>query len=30
MNALAFVLAWAVEGSDPYPLADGPYVCDTA
>jgi hypothetical protein len=29
VNALAFVFAWAVEGSDPYPPAEGPYVCDT-
>jgi hypothetical protein len=30
VNALAFVFAWALEGSDPYPPAEGPYVCDTA
>ena len=30
MNALAFVFAWALEGSDPYPPTEGPYVCDTA
>ena len=28
MNALAFVFAWAVEGGDPYPPAEGPYVCE--
>jgi predicted Zn-dependent protease len=28
VNALAFVFAWALEGSDPYPPAEGPYVCD--
>ena len=28
MNALAFVFAWALEGSDPYPPGEGPYVCD--
>ena len=27
VNALAFVFAWALEGSDPYPPAEGPYVC---
>ena len=30
VNALAFVFAWALEGSDTYPPAEGPYVCDTA
>ena len=30
VNALAFVFAWALEGGDPYPPAEGPYVCDTA
>jgi hypothetical protein len=28
VNALAFVFAWALEGSDPYPPAEGPYVCE--
>ena len=30
VNALAFVFAWALEGSDPYPPGEGPYVCDPA
>ena len=30
VNALAFVFSWALEGSDPYPPAEGPYVPDTA
>ncbi len=25
-----YYFAWALEGSDPYPPAEGPYVCDTA
>ena len=28
VNALAFVFAWALEGSDLYPPGEGPYVCD--
>ena len=28
VNALAFVFAWALEDSDPYPPAEGPYVCE--
>jgi hypothetical protein len=28
VNALAFVFAWALEGSDPYPPGEGPYVCE--
>lgn len=27
LDALAFVFAWALEGSDPYPPAEGPYDC---
>jgi hypothetical protein len=27
VDALAFVFAWAFEGDEPYPPADGPYVC---
>jgi matrixin len=27
VDALAFVFAWAIEGSDPYPPAAGPYDC---
>ena len=27
VDALAFVFAWAIEGADPYPPAEGPYVC---
>ena len=27
VDALAFVFAWALEGSDPYPPAEGPYEC---
>ena len=27
VDALAFVFAWALEGADPYPPAEGPYVC---
>ena len=27
LDALAFVFAWALEGSDPYPPATGPYDC---
>ena len=27
IDALAFVFAWALEGSDPYPPAEGPYEC---
>jgi hypothetical protein len=29
VNALAFVFAWALEGSDPYPPGEGPYDCGT-
>jgi hypothetical protein len=28
VEALAFVFAWAIEGSDPYPPGPGPYVCN--
>src|SRR4029450_5937046 len=28
-NAEAFVFAWALEGSDPYPPGEGPYDCGT-
>jgi predicted Zn-dependent protease len=28
VDALAFVFAWALEGSDPYAPGAGPYVCD--
>lgn len=27
IDALAFVFAWALEGSDPYPPGEGPYSC---
>ncbi|MGD9703142.1 MAG: hypothetical protein AB7Q42_15840 [Acidimicrobiia bacterium] len=27
LDALAFVFAWALTGSNPYPPAEGPYVC---
>ena len=27
VDALAFVFAWAFEGTDPYPPAEGPYDC---
>jgi hypothetical protein len=27
VDALAFVFAWALEGSTPYPPASGPYDC---
>ena len=27
IDALAFVFAWAIEGSDPYPPGEGPYSC---
>jgi hypothetical protein len=27
IDSLAFVFAWALEGSDPHPPADGPYDC---
>jgi hypothetical protein len=27
VEALAFVFAWALEGAEPYPPAEGPYVC---
>ena len=27
IDALAFIFAWALEGSDPYPPAEGPYDC---
>ena len=27
LDALAFVFAWALEGAEPYPLAEGPYDC---
>jgi hypothetical protein len=27
VDALAFVFAWALEGSEPYPPAEGPYSC---
>ena len=27
VEALAFVFAWALEGTDPHPPAEGPYVC---
>jgi hypothetical protein len=29
VEALAFVFAWALEGSDPYPPGEGPYDCGT-
>ena len=28
IDALAFVFAWAIEGTDPQPPGAGPYVCD--
>jgi hypothetical protein len=27
LDALAFIFAWALEGSEPYPPAEGPYDC---
>lgn len=27
VDALAFVFAWALEGSEPYPPGAGPYEC---
>ncbi len=27
VEALAFVFAWALEGAEPYPPAEGPYLC---
>ncbi|HEX2157944.1 MAG TPA: hypothetical protein VHS79_13375 [Actinomycetes bacterium] len=27
LDALAFVFAWALEGAEPYPPAEGPYDC---
>jgi hypothetical protein len=27
IDALAFIFAWALEGSEPYPPAEGPYDC---
>jgi hypothetical protein len=30
LDALAFVFAWALEGSEPHPPADGPYDCSTS
>jgi hypothetical protein len=30
LDALAFVFAWALEGADPHPPADGPYDCSTS
>jgi hypothetical protein len=27
VEALAFVFAWALEGAEPYPPGEGPYVC---
>jgi hypothetical protein len=27
IEALAFIFAWALEGAEPYPPAEGPYVC---
>jgi predicted Zn-dependent protease len=29
IDALAYVFAWALEGSDPYPPGPGPYECTT-
>jgi hypothetical protein len=29
MDALAFVFAWALEGGDPHPPAEGPYECSS-
>ena len=28
IDALAFVFAWAIDGTDPHPPGAGPYVCD--
>ena len=28
IDALAFVFAWAIEGTNPQPPGDGPYVCN--
>jgi hypothetical protein len=28
IDALAFVFAWAIEGTDPQPPGAGPYVCN--
>jgi hypothetical protein len=30
VEALAFVFAWALEGAEPYPPAEGPYDCSAA
>jgi hypothetical protein len=30
LDAIAFVFAWALEGDDPHPPADGPYDCSTS
>ena len=30
IEALAFVFAWALEGVEPYPPAEGPYDCGSA
>jgi predicted Zn-dependent protease len=30
LDALAFIFAWALEGVEPYPPADGPYDCSTS
>jgi hypothetical protein len=30
VDALAFVFAWALNGEDPHPPADGPYDCSTS
>jgi hypothetical protein len=30
VDALAFVFAWALEGEDPHPPAEGPYDCSTS
>jgi hypothetical protein len=30
LDALAFVFAWALEGADPHPPAEGPYDCSFA
>ncbi|MET1233087.1 MAG: hypothetical protein ABWY52_09595 [Candidatus Limnocylindrales bacterium] len=29
VEGIAFVFAWAIEGSAPHPPADGPYDCST-
>lgn len=29
IDALAFIFAWALEGSEPYPPAEGPFVCSS-